>query len=126
MLRQCDLLKGVTDEEFSVVRCQTRGLLYLNNSRPGRRKSDGITPICIQYYHNLAARLKQRTSLERKAKEFSAMIKRWRAGRTITDTRRQHVAVSGVPFERSFCGREKRTAPSLSGYAPHSLEGNMS
>lgn len=38
MLRQRDLLQGVTDEEFSVVRCQTCGLLYLDNSRPGQKE----------------------------------------------------------------------------------------
>lgn len=54
MLRQRDLLQRVTAEEFSFVRCETCGLHYFNNSRPGQEEIGRYYP--HQYYYNPAAR----------------------------------------------------------------------
>ncbi len=74
LLRQRDLLLGLAEEEFSIVRCGTCGLLYLN-PRPSQEEIGRYYP--DHYYHYTAPPPKQRTSLERKAKKFSALIKRW-------------------------------------------------
>lgn len=72
-LRQRDLLLGVSDEEFSIVRCGTCGLLYLN-PRPAPEEIGQYYP---ERYYPFAPPPKQRSTLERKAKEFSVLIKRW-------------------------------------------------
>lgn len=72
IVRQRDLLLNVTQDEFSIVRCRSCGLVYLN-PRPARDLLGSFYPPV--YYPPVSA--KERTSLQRQAKKASAQLKRW-------------------------------------------------
>jgi SAM-dependent methyltransferase len=72
VLRQRDLLHGVSPDEFAVVRCLDCGLLYLN-PRPTPAEISRYYP--EQYF--VQASPKTRTEVERVAKRFSGRITRW-------------------------------------------------
>lgn len=71
-VRQRDLAHGVSDEEFTVVRCQGCGLLYLN-PRPSPSEIGRYYP--PQYYP--AAPPRPRPKIEQLLKRFSWKIKCW-------------------------------------------------
>ncbi len=72
VLRQRDLIHAITSEEFTVVSCETCGLMYLN-PRP--------TPDEIgQYYpaeYFASVQPKSRSGVERLFKQLSKAVKRW-------------------------------------------------
>lgn len=72
MLRQRDLTLGGSDEEFTVVRCQACGLLFLN-PRPDRAEIGRFYP--PQYFSDETP--KSRSELERRVKRWSNAVKRW-------------------------------------------------
>ena len=72
IMRQRDLLLNVTEDEFSVVRCRSCGLVYLN-PRPARELLGSFYPPV--YFPPVSG--KQRSSLQRQAKKASAQLKRW-------------------------------------------------
>jgi len=71
VLRQRDPIFG-SPEEFTVVRCRTCGLLYLN-PRPTIEEIGRYYP--QQYF--APAPVKMRSALHRTAKQWSRMLKRW-------------------------------------------------
>ncbi|MCI0427653.1 MAG: class I SAM-dependent methyltransferase [Nitrospiraceae bacterium] len=72
VLQQRDLLLGVTDEEFRIVRCCECGLVYLN-PRPSRDLIGTYYPTA--YYPPVATRA--RPPFQQQAKRLSAKMKRW-------------------------------------------------
>jgi len=72
VLRQRDLLLGVSNEEFTVVRCAVCGLRYLN-PRPTREEIGLYYP--EQYFPPSSP--KERTGFEQAVKRFSGRVKQW-------------------------------------------------
>ena len=72
VLRQRDLLHGVSSQEFDLVRCAGCGLLYLN-PRPTMTEIGRYYP--EQYFTQPVP--KPRSDLERTAKRWSGRVKRW-------------------------------------------------
>lgn len=72
IMRQRDLLLNVTEEEFSIVRCLSCGLVYLNPRPAGDLLGSYYPPV---YYPPVSG--KERPSLQRQAKKASAQLKRW-------------------------------------------------
>jgi SAM-dependent methyltransferase len=72
IIRQRDLLLNVTEDEFSVVRCSSCGLVYLN-PRPARDLLGSFYPPV--YYPSVSG--KERPSWQRQVKKASAQLKRW-------------------------------------------------
>lgn len=72
LLRQKDLLHGVSNAEFTVVRCEVCGLLYLN-PRPSPAEIGQYYP--PQYFSPTLP--KSRSGLEQSVKRFGKTVKRW-------------------------------------------------
>lgn len=72
LMRQRDLLLNVTEDEFSIVRCKSCGLIYLN-PRPAQDLLGSFYPPV--YYPPVSG--KERPSLQRRAKKISAQLKQW-------------------------------------------------
>ncbi|MEK6617291.1 MAG: class I SAM-dependent methyltransferase [Nitrospirota bacterium] len=72
VLRQRDLTLGNSEEEFTVVRCEACGLLFLN-PRPDRTEMGRFYP--PRYFAD--GTLKPRSELERRVKRWSNAVKRW-------------------------------------------------
>lgn len=72
IVRQRDLLLNIGEDEFSIVRCCSCGLVYLN-PRPARDLLGSFYPPV--YYPPVSG--KERPSWQRRAKKASAQLKRW-------------------------------------------------